>query len=106
MIYEIRWYEARPGRRDELVALMDQKVIPFMESFGIVVVGSYRDVHNEAGYVWIRRFDDEAHAASRTAEAYGNHRWTDELHDAVLQLMDPHHAVITKVESSAGSRIA
>lgn len=106
MIYEIRWYEARSGCRDELVALMDREVIPFMESFGMVVTGSYRDVDNDAGYVWIRRFDDEAHAAASIAAAYGDHRWTHELHDAVLQLMYPARAVIIKVEPTSRSSTA
>ena len=37
MLYEIRRYQAQPGRRDEWVHYMEETVIPFQESTGMSV---------------------------------------------------------------------
>jgi hypothetical protein len=59
MFYEIRRYQASPGRRDEWVRYMEEVVIPFQESQGMTVVASFVDEKDPDGYVWMRRFQDE-----------------------------------------------
>ncbi|MFE3173049.1 NIPSNAP family protein [Amycolatopsis sp. NPDC059235] len=57
MYYEIRHYQARPGRRAEWVRYMEDVVIPFQASLGMDVTASFVDAEHEDGYVWMRRFD-------------------------------------------------
>ena len=59
MLLELRQYRCRPGKRDEFVRYMEETLIPFQVSKGVVVVGSFIDEEDPDGYVWIRRFDSE-----------------------------------------------
>ena len=59
MLFELRQYRCRPGKRDEFVRYMDETPIPFQVSMGVVVVGSFIDEEDPEGYVWIRRFASE-----------------------------------------------
>ena len=60
MLYELRRYEIRAGRRAEWVAYMESTIIPFQVSKGIVVAGSFTSETEPDVYIWLRRFDDEA----------------------------------------------
>jgi len=97
MFYELRSYQARSGRRQQLVDYMEQVVIPFQAGAGVSVFGSFVEAESENRYVWIRRFDDEQQLTEQSAAVYESARWTDEIGPAVSELMDPRHAVITRV---------
>jgi hypothetical protein len=58
--YELRQYHVRPGRMDEWVKIMEEEIIPFQVSKGMVICGSFRGETDHSQYVWIRRFDSEA----------------------------------------------
>lgn len=86
---------------------MDTEVIPLLESFGITVVGSYRDLSNETGYLWIRRFDDLEQKEKTTTAVYESPAWVDDLHGRVLDVMDdPSTAVVTVVRATPRSHLA
>ena len=55
MFYEIRRYQAVPGRRDEWVRYMEDVVIPYQQSHGMTVTASFVDEEDPDGYIWIRR---------------------------------------------------
>ena len=57
MLFELRQYQCISGKRDEFAAYMDETLIPFQVSQGVVVVASFIDEEDPDGYVWIRRFD-------------------------------------------------
>jgi len=40
--YELRQYHVRPGKMDEWVKIMEQEIIPFQVSKGMVITGSFR----------------------------------------------------------------
>lgn len=88
MIYEIRHYVARPGRRDDLARDMDETVIPHMMSHGMTVVGSYRDLEKDDTYVWIRGFDNQEQRAASLQAAYGALVWSEQMRPAIQELMD------------------
>jgi len=70
MFYEIRHYQTEPGRRDEWVRYMEDVVIPYQQSKGMTVTASFVDDEDPDGYVWIRRFDDEANRAALYAATH------------------------------------
>ena len=46
MLFELRRYQCKPGKRDEWVRFMEETLIPFQVSHGVVVVGSFIDEEN------------------------------------------------------------
>ena len=104
--YEIRRYQAHPGRRDDLVLCMEDEVLPFVRSRGMTVTGSFNDKQDPDGYVWIRRFDSEADRVAQYAAVYQDEQWTAEIGPRVLALMDPEKAVITRAIPTRQSPMA
>ena len=58
--YELRQSLVRPGKMDEWVKIMEEEIIPFQTSKGMVICGSFRGETEESTYVWLRRFNSEA----------------------------------------------
>lgn len=59
MFFELRQYRMRPGQREKWVKFMEEEIIPFQVSRGMVIVGSFVGQEEEDLYVWIRRFESE-----------------------------------------------
>jgi len=59
MFFELRQYRLQPGKRDEWVEYMENEIIPYQISKGMVVIGSFISPEDEDLYVWIRRFESE-----------------------------------------------
>ncbi|KJK57476.1 NIPSNAP family protein [Saccharothrix sp. ST-888] len=105
MFYEIRRYQTRPGRRDEWVRYMEGVVIPFQTSKGMTVTASFIDEEDPDGYVWIRRFDDEAQRVELYAAVYESDRWNNEISPAVKELLIPEKSVVTRAVPTPGSAL-
>ena len=58
--YELRQYKVLPGKMDEWVKIMEEEIIPFQVSKGIVITDSFRGETDDSKYVWMRRFESEA----------------------------------------------
>ncbi len=105
MFYEIRRYQARPGRRDQWVRYMEQTVIPFQQSRGMTVTASFIDDEDPDAYVWIRRFEDEQQRVALYAATYDNERWQNEIGPAVGELLLLDESVITRVVPTEASAL-
>ena len=57
--YELRQYKVLPGKLDSWVKLMEETIIPFQVSKGMVICGSFRGEEDDSVYVWLRRFESE-----------------------------------------------
>ena len=57
--YELRQYKINPGKLTEWVRFMEEEIIPFQVSKGMVITGSYHGEEDESIYVWTRRFASE-----------------------------------------------
>ncbi len=88
MFYELRQYKIQPGKMDEWVALMEEVIIPFQVSKGMVIVGSFRGEVDDTVYVWMRRFDSEAERERLYREVYGSDKWRESIQPRVAELMD------------------
>src|SRR5947199_3522697 len=58
--YELRQYKVRPGKIDEWVKVMEEEIMPFQVSKGMVICGSFRGETDPSVYVWLRRFESES----------------------------------------------
>ena len=104
MYHEIRRYQARPGHREEWVRYMEDVVIPFQASLGMDVTGSFVDDEDEDGYVWIRRFEDEAQSEALYSAVYQHDRWTNEIGPIVYGLLIPEKSVVPRVTPASPLR--
>ncbi len=93
---ELRRYTASPGRRAAWIDYMESVVIPFQQSQGVQVLGSFADAHDDDGYVWIRRFDSEEQRIAQYSAVYDSDRWRDEIGPVVSELIDVDQSVVTR----------
>lgn len=103
MFYELRQYQARPGKRDEWVRYMEEVVIPFQVSKGMVIAGSFVDEEHEDRYVWIRRFESEDQREQLYAAVYDSDHWKNEIAPPIGELLIRDAAVITRLVPTARS---
>ncbi|GAA4008029.1 NIPSNAP family protein [Deinococcus rubellus] len=103
MFYELRRYTAQPGRRDELVKFMEEVIIPYQVSKGMVVTASFIDEENPDVYIWMRRFEDEADRQQLYAATYDNDHWKNEIAPITSQLMIREKMVVTRIVPTAKS---
>ena len=95
--FELRQYRAKPGRRDELVRWMEDIVIPFQSSKGMVIVGSWVGETEEDLYVWVRRFESEEQRKAQYDAVYKSAEWTDDIATGVTDFLDRDKIVVTRM---------
>ena len=103
MFFELRQYWCKPGKRDEWARYMDETLIPFQVSKGMVVVGSFVDEEDPDHYVWIRRFDSEADRERLYKAVHESDRWVDEIADRVGEMLDRDRSVVSRLNPTPGS---
>ena len=85
--YELRQYPIHPGKMDEWVAYMEEVIIPFQVSQGMVITGSYRS-EDDATYVWTRRFEDDAECEVLYEKVYKSDAWVNEISKSIPEMID------------------
>ena len=103
MLYELRQYRSQPGRRDDLARFMEEVIIPFQASKGMVIVASFVAEEEDDLYVWIRRFEDEEDRVKLYEAVYQSDRWKNEIAPAVGELLDRSRMVITRLNPTPKS---
>jgi NIPSNAP len=103
MLYELRQYRSKPGRRADLARVMDEVVIPFQSSKGMVIVASFVAEEEEDLYVWIRRFADEADRVKLYEAVYQSDEWKNVLAPQVGELLDRERMLITRLNPTPRS---
>jgi hypothetical protein len=97
MFFELRSYHTKPGMRDAWVRLMEDVVIPFQSSKGMVIVASFVGEEDPEHYVWIRRFESEADRVRLYAAVYESDFWKNEIAPKVPDMLDRSQTVITRL---------
>ena len=105
MFFEHREYRIKDGKRELMVKLMEEEIIPFQVSKGIVVVGSFVAMDDPDLYVWIRRFDSEEEAERLYEEIYDGDFWKTEIASQVGEMMDREGTRVTRLEATPRSVI-
>ena len=105
MFFELRQYLIRPGMRDQWVKYMEEEIIPFQVSKGMVVSGSFVGEEEEDLYVWIRRFDCEEQRERLYEAVYESDTWKNEIADKVGSMMLRDKTVVTRIEPTPKSVI-
>jgi hypothetical protein len=97
MLFELREYRMRPGQRENWVKFMEEVIIPFQVSKGMVIAGSFVGEEEEDLYVWLRRFEDEQEREQLYLAVYESERWQDEILPRVRELIDRERMVIRRL---------
>ena len=103
MLFELRQYRTRPGKREEWVRFMEEVIIPFQISKGMVIVGSFTGEQEDDLYVWIRRFNDEEERKALYAAVYESDFWKNEISPKVPEYLDREKTVVTRLNPTPKS---
>lgn len=88
MIYELRRYTLRPGRRDTLIELFEREFLESQEAAGMRVPGQFREPGEPDRFTWLRSFPDmESRRAALTA-FYGGPVWLTHRDAANATMID------------------
>ena len=105
MFFELRQYRIKPGQRDRWVNLMEEEIIPFQISKGMVVIGSFVGQEESDLYVWIRRFESEEERERLYREVYQSDFWRNEITPQVDEMLDRERIQVTRLEATPKSVI-
>ena len=86
--YELRQYFVRPGKMNEWVKIMEEEIIPFQVSKGMVICGSFRGEKDESAYFWLRRFNSEAEREAQYKAVYETDYWKTKIAPRVPDCLD------------------
>ncbi len=95
--YELRQYHVRSGRLAEWVKIMEEEIIPFQVSKGMVICGSFRGETDELVYVWLRRFNSEEERVAQYKAVYETDYWKTKIAPRVPEILDREKMVITRI---------
>ena len=101
--YELRQYHVLPGKMKEWVKIMEEEIIPFQVSKGMVICGSFRGETDESVYVWLRRFESEAEREALYKAVYETDHWKEKIGPRVPNLLDRSAMVVTRIVPTAKS---
>jgi hypothetical protein len=105
MLFEFRHYTCKPGQRDAWVNFMEEVVIPFQVSKGMVILGSFRGEEDEDSYYWIRRFKDEEERKALYEAVYQSDTWKNEIGPKVPAMIDREAIRVTRMIPTPRSAI-
>jgi hypothetical protein len=103
MFFELRQYRIKNGLRDRWVKLMEESIIPFQISKGMVVIGSFVGQEEEDLYVWIRRFADEDERERLYKAVYESDYWKTEIIPQADEMLDREARKIIRLEATPKS---
>ena len=105
MFFEFRRYQIKDGKRDQWVRFMEDEIIPFQVSKGMVVCGSFIDQENPEIYIWIRRFDSESEREAQYDAVYQSDYWRNTISPRIGDMLDRESIQVTRLIPTAKSVI-
>ena len=105
MFFELREYRTLPGQRENWVRFMEEEIIPFQVSKGMVILGSFVGEEEDDLYVWIRRFESEEERENLYAAVYESDKWVNEIGAKITGMIDRSKIVVRRLEASSRSVI-
>lgn len=105
MFFELREYRTLPGQRERWVKFMEEVIIPFQVSKGMVIVGSFVGQEEDDLYIWIRRFTSEEERERLYKAVYDDEHWKTVIAPQIPQMMDRSRMVVRRIEATPKSVI-
>ena len=104
MFFELREYRTFPGERANWVNFMEEIIIPFQVTKGMVILGSFIGQEEDDLYIWVRRFEDEAEREELYKAVYERDVWKNDI-DKIPAMVDRSKMVVRRIEASSRSVI-
>ncbi|HEX2275837.1 MAG: NIPSNAP family protein [Candidatus Tectomicrobia bacterium] len=105
MFFELRQYRTKPGQREKWVKFMEEEIIPFQVSKGMIIVGSFVGQEEDDLYVWIRRFESEDERKRQYEAVYESDHWKNVIAPQVPMMIDREAIKVTRLEATPKSMI-
>ena len=105
MFFELREYRTLPGQRENWVKFMEEEIIPFQVSKGMVIVGSFVGEEEDDLYIWVRRFNREEDREALYEAVYQSDRWLNDIGPKVPEMLDRDKIVVRRIEATPHSVI-
>ncbi len=105
MFFELRQYRINPGQRERWVRFMEEVIIPFQASKGMVIVGSFIAQEDPDLYIWIRRFESEAEREQLYKAVYESDYWQNVVRPQAGEMLDPKNIQVIRLEATPKSVI-
>jgi hypothetical protein len=103
--YELRQYKVHPGKLAGWVQIMEEEIIPFQVSKGMVITGSFHGETDPTVYIWLRRFDSEEQRVALYAAVYESDHWKNEIAPRVPEYLDRSGIVVTRIIPTSKSTV-
>lgn len=105
MFFELRQYRTQPGQREQWVRFMEETIIPFQVSKGMVILGSFVGQEEDDLYIWIRRFESEEERKRLYEAVYESDYWKNDIAPHIPALLDRAAIKVTRIEATPKSVI-
>ncbi len=98
MFFELRQYRMQPGKEAAWGKFMEEEIIPFQRSKGMVIVGSFTSPEETDLFVWIRRFESEEDRERLYEAVYQTDYWQNDIGPRVAEMIFRDKIVVTRLE--------
>ena len=95
-VLELRQYTLKPGQREVLIGLFDQKFVSGQEEHGISVVGQFRDLDAPDRFVWLRGFASMPQRKQALEDFYAGPVWQDNRNSANATMIDSDNVLLLR----------
>lgn len=103
--YELRQYKVLPGQMQGWVKMMEEEIIPFQISKGMVITGSFQGETDPSVYIWLRRFDSEEQRVALYAAVYESDHWKTKIAPRVPEYLDRSAMIVTRIIPTSKSTV-
>jgi hypothetical protein len=103
--YELRQYKVLPDKLEGWVKIMEEEIIPFQVSKGMVITGSFHGETDPSVYVWLRRFESEEQRVALYAAVYESEHWKTKIAPRVPEYLDRSAMVVTRIVPTSKSTV-
>ena len=103
MFFELRQYRTKPGQRENWVRFMEQEIIPFQQSKGMTILGSFTGEEEDDLYVWIRRFESEAERERLYNDVYQSDHWKNNIAPKIPEMLDRDRMKVSRIQATPAS---
>jgi hypothetical protein len=103
--YELRQYKVLPDKLQSWVKMMEEEIIPFQVSKGMVITGSFHGETDPSVYIWLRRFESEEQRVALYAAVYESEHWKTRIAPRVPEYLDRSAMVVTRIVPTSKSTV-